>query len=143
MIRALIDTNVLVAGLTSAQGASHHVLQSIAEGNVEISASPALWLEYEAVLKRTEIQALHGFNTDEIDDILAALAVWVFPVLLHYAWRPQLRDPGDEMVLEAAVNGQVQVLVTHNIRDFAQIAPSFGLQVLTPAQLILMMEKKR
>ena len=62
--------------------------------------------------------------------------------MLHYVWRPQLRDPGDEMVLEAAVNGRVDAIVTHNTRDFASVAPSFGLQVLTPAQTILMMEKK-
>lgn len=74
--------------------------------------------------------------------MLSALAIWVRPVMLHYVWRPQLRDPGDEMVLEAAVNGQVQAIVTHNTRDFVQAAPNFGLQALTPAQLLLMLEKQ-
>ena len=63
--------------------------------------------------------------------IAASPAVWVQPVGLHYIWRPQLRDPGDEMVLEAAVNGQVSALVTHNVRDFAAAASRFSLQVLT------------
>jgi putative PIN family toxin of toxin-antitoxin system len=142
MMRVLLDTNVLVAGLTSSRGASYAVLQAVAAARLEIASSTALWLEYESVLKRDEIRALHGFGINEINVLLAALAGWVYPVRLHYAWRPQLRDPGDEMVLEAAVNGQVQAIVTHNTRDFSRVAPKFGLQVLTPAQLLLMMEKQ-
>lgn len=142
MIRVLLDTNVLVAGLTSSKGASHAVLQAVAASKLEMAASTALWLEHESVLKREEMRALHGFGAKEIDAVLAALAVWVQPVMLHYVWRPQLRDPGDEMVLEAAVNGQAQAIVTHNTRDFARVAPDFGVQVLTPAQLLLMMENQ-
>lgn len=141
MLRVLLDTNVLVAGLTSARGASFALLRAVAAGKLQIAASPAVWLEYESVLKREEIQALHGFGVSHIDQFLSALAVWVHPVSLHYIWRPQLRDPGDEMVLEAAVNGQVSALVTHNVRDFSSAAAKFSLQVLTPAQLILTMEK--
>lgn len=141
-MRVLLDTNVLVAGLTSSQGASYAVLQAVAASKIEVAASTALWLEYESVLKRDPIRALHGFSAKEIDAVLSALAVWVHPVMLHYVWRPQLRDPGDEMVLEAAVNGQVQAIVTHNTKDFAQVAPDFGVRVLTPAQLFLMMGKR-
>ena len=142
MIRVLLDTNVLVAGLTSSRGASYAVLQAIAASELEVAASVALWLEYESVLKRDEIRALHGFSAQEIDAVLSALAVWVHPVILHYVWRPQLRDPCDEMVLEAAVNGQVQAIVTHNTKDFETIAPCFCVRVLTPAELLLMMEKQ-
>lgn len=142
MNRILLDTNVLVAGLSSSKGASYAVLQAVSTGKLQIVASTALWLEYESVLKRDEIRALHGFSGKQIDKLLSALAVWVQPVMLHYVWRPQLRDPGDEMVLEAAVNGHVQAIVTHNTRDFASVAPNFGLRVLTPAQTVLMMEKK-
>lgn len=142
MNRVLLDTNVLVAGFSSSKGASYAVLQAVAAGQLQIVASTALWLEYESVLKRDEIRVLHGFSVKQIDGLLSALAVWVHPVMLHYVWRPQLRDPGDEMVLEAAVNGQVDAIVTHNTRDFVSVAPSFGLKVLTPAQTILMMEKK-
>ena len=85
---------------------------------------------------------MHGFSIQQIDAFLSALAVWVQPVSLHYVWRPQLRDPGDEMVLEAAVNGRVSAIVTHNTRDFAAVAPKFGLQVFTPAQMIPLMETR-
>lgn len=142
MMRLLLDTNVLVAGLASSKGASYAVLQAVAAAKLQVAASTALWLEYESVLKRDDVRALHGFSIKQVDAILSALAVWVHPVMLHYVWRPQLRDPGDEMVLEAAVNGQVSAIVTHNTRDFATVAPKFGLQVLTPAQLVLMMENR-
>jgi putative PIN family toxin of toxin-antitoxin system len=142
MIRVLLDTNVLVAGLTSSCGASFVQLQAVAAGKLQVAASPALSLECESVLKRDEICALHGFSLQQIAQILSALAVWVHLVSLHYIWRPQLRDPGDEMVLVAAVNGQVSALVTHNVRDFSTAAAKFSLQVLTPARLILSMEKQ-
>lgn len=141
MKRVLLDTNILVAGLVSSKGASFALLQVVAAAKLEIAASTPLWLEYEAVLKREEIRALHGFSMAQIDSFLTALAVWVRPVTLHYLWRPQLRDPGDEMVLEAAVNGRVDAVVTHNTRDFASAAPRFGVQVLTPAQTPLILEK--
>ena len=75
----------------------------MAAAKLEIVASTALWLEYEAILKREEMRALHGFSVAQIDSFLIALAVWVRPVTLHCLWRPQPRDPDDEMVLEAAV----------------------------------------
>jgi putative PIN family toxin of toxin-antitoxin system len=134
MKRFLLDTNSLVAGLVSSKGASIALLQRVAAAKLEIAASTALWLEYEAVLKREELSALHGFSVAQIDSFLTALAVWLRPISLHYLWRPQLRDPGDEMVLEAAVNGRVDAIVTHNTRDFESAAPRFGVQVLTPAQ---------
>ncbi|MGQ0655844.1 MAG: PIN domain-containing protein [Betaproteobacteria bacterium] len=55
---------------------------------------------------------------------------------LHFRWRPQLADPADEMVLEAAINGHAGALVTHNVADFASAAAQFGLRVLTPGDFL-------
>ncbi len=71
-----------------------------------------------------------------MDRILAALAAAIEPVDPRWTWRPQLSDADDEMVLEAAVNGQADALVTHNLDDFAAVAPSFGLLVIPPADLL-------
>ena len=136
----LLDTNVLVAALTSSRGASYALLKAVASARLRMAASPAVWLEYESVLKRDEIRDLHGFSTDQVDAFLSALAVWVEPVSLHYIWRPQLRDSGDEMVLEAAVNARVDALVTSNVKDFSTAAPRFGLAVKTPAQTLSFLE---
>ena len=97
--------------------------------------SPPLFLEYEAVLKRPEQQAASGWSAQDVDAVLAELAGLLRPVTLHYRWRPQLSDPADEMVLEAAVNADADALVTYNRRDFAP-ASRFGLAVLTPPEVL-------
>lgn len=66
-------------------------------------------------------------------DAVVALAK---PVETHFLWRPQLRDPADEMVLEAAINGRADAIVTFNRRDFAPAAERFGLEILLPREAL-------
>lgn len=95
--------------------------------------TPALFLEYEDVLKRADQLQASGLLAEDVDAILNELAGLVLPVTTHYQWRPQLRDPADEMVLEAAANAQAQAIVTYNLRDFGP-AKLFGIPVLNPEQ---------
>ena len=60
----------------------------------------------------------------------------VQPVEPHYRWRPQLPDPNDELVFDAAINGSAAALVTHNIKDFSQACPLFGIEALRPADAL-------
>jgi putative PIN family toxin of toxin-antitoxin system len=131
--RLIIDTNVLVAALRNRNGPSFTLIQSVRRGNVAMYCSPALFLEYEDVLKRPVQLAASGLTPLDVDAILNELAHLIVPVTTHYQWRPQLRDPADEMVLEAAVNGQVNAIVTYNLRDFSP-ALRFGIPVLNPEQ---------
>ncbi|MFZ2104128.1 MAG: PIN domain-containing protein [Roseiarcus sp.] len=78
----------------------------------------------------------HGFQLDEIDQFLAALASACEVVDVRFQWRPQLNDTNDEMVLEAAVNGRADALVTRNVRDFRNAGRRFGLRVLLPGELL-------
>lgn len=96
----------------------------------------ALFLEYEAVLKRPEQCEVHGLSVADLDGLLSELAAVLEPVDVRFTWRPQLSVPADEMVLEAAVNGRADVLVTHNARDFAGAAPRFGIPVLRPVEFL-------
>ena len=75
-------------------------------------------------------------SEEDVQGALAALASACDPVDVHFRWRPQLSDPSDEFVLEAAVNGRADALVTHNIRDFAVAAERFKLRVITPQQYL-------
>lgn len=136
MYRLVLDTSVLVAGLRSRHGASNRLLQAVARGRIRLLATTALFLEYEAVLLRPEHRIVTGLGPEQIEKVLAALASAADPVEVHFRWRPQLRDAADELVLEAAVNGRAQALVTHNTRDFAAAATRFGLEVLTPQQCL-------
>ncbi len=77
-----------------------------------------------------------GLSFAEIDIFLNVVVALAEPVESHFMWRPQLRDPGDELVLEAAVNGQAAAIVTFNVRDFAPALRSFGIELLTPAEAV-------
>ena len=135
-----LDTNVLVAGLSSRNGASNQILEHLLDGAFSLLATPALWLEYEAVLKRDIQRQRHGYSPEEVDLLLDTFAQFALPVRLHYLWRPQLRDANDEMVLELAVNGRAHALVTHNMSDFSEAAPRFGLRLQTPAEFLKLLE---
>lgn len=133
MLRIVLDTNVLVAGLRSRHGLAHQILRQLPQQRYQLLLSVPLLLEYEAVLKREAQQLCHGLAADDIDVLLGTWASLAEPVTLHYLWRPQLTDPQDEMVLETAVNGRADRLITFNVNDFTPAAGRFGLRVCTPA----------
>lgn len=140
IMRAVLDTNILVAGLSSRRGASHGLLRHVLGRRLRILAAPALWLEYEAVLKRPEIRRMHGLSETDVDTFLDALAILVEPVSMNYLWRPQLCDPKDEMVLETALNAGADALVTFNQRDFRPASERFALRLLLPAECLALLE---
>jgi putative PIN family toxin of toxin-antitoxin system len=129
----ILDTNVLVAALRSRTGWSRKMLTQVLRSELVAGVSVPLFIEYEAVLQRAEQRAAFGLSGAEVDAFLAGLASVLHPIDISFLWRPQLKDPADEMVLEAAVNGQCSHLVTWNRRDFAQAAPRFNLHLTTPA----------
>lgn len=136
MLRVVLDTDVVVTALRSVTGGSNAVLREVSYGRLVPLATPALFFEYEAVLKRPEQSAVHGLDLNAIDEFLAALASASEAVEVNFQWRPQLFDANDEMVFEAAVNGRADALITHNVKDFAKAAIKFGLSVLRPGELL-------
>ena len=134
MRKIVLDTSVVVAGLRTRLGAGNAVLRLVAERRLVLLATPPLFLEYEDVLKRPEHRLVHGLGIEAIDEFLAELAALIEPVEVHFQWRPQSKDPNDEMVLEAAINGQADALVTYNVADFAGAAERFRIPVLRPAE---------
>ena len=137
----MLDTSVIVAALRSRTGASNALLEQVARETVRPLVSTALFLEYEDVLKRAENRLATGMSEEDVDGFLAALASAAEPIEVSFRWRPQLSDPKDELVLEAAVNGQADALVTHNVRDFEPAARLFGLRVLLPRQVLKELER--
>ena len=96
----------------------------------------ALALEYEAVCRKAEHRLASGLSEREVDIFLTAVIAQAEPVKTHFLWRPQLRDAGDEMVLETAVNGRADAVVTFNLRDFGKAPSRFGVEVLLPREAI-------
>lgn len=136
MQRIVLDTSVVVAGLRSRSGAGNAVMRLVANRYLVALATPPLFLEYEEVLKRAEQRLAHGLMPEEVDEFLGEFAALIEPVELHFRWRPQLRDPGDEMVLEAAINGGADAVVTYNTGDFAAAGERFGIAVLRPGEVL-------
>ena len=136
MRKIVLDASLLVAGLRTRLGAGNAALRLVAERRLVALAPPPLFLEYEDVLKRPEHRLVHGLAPEAIDEFLAELAALIEPVEVHFQWRPQSRDPNDEMVLEAAINGQADALVTHNVADFAGPEERSRISVLRPAGLL-------
>ena len=112
------------------------VLREVPRRTFTLLLSVPLFAEYEATLKRPDVRAAHGLADPEIDSLLAVWAQLGEAVVRHFAWRPQLADPNDEMVLETAVNGSARAIVTFNQADFSGAARRFGVDLWTPGQLL-------
>lgn len=108
------------------------MLTGALDGLFEVLASVPLIIEYEAVLTRPEHLNASRLTLQEVNDVLDALVKVSTPVHLRFLWRPRLKDPADEMVLETAVNGRADRLVTFNLRHLAASAREFGIRVVQP-----------
>ena len=135
-MRCVLDTNVLVAGMRSPRGASAALLMAARRSELTLVANVALALEYEAICVMAEHRMAAGLSQQQVGIFLDAVLAMVDPVETHFMWRPQLRDPADELVLEAAVNGQAAAIVAFNQRDFGDAPATFGIEVLSPAELL-------
>jgi putative PIN family toxin of toxin-antitoxin system len=128
----VLDTDVVVAAMRSPAGASAAILRSIRQGAAALLLSVPLAMEYEAVCQEGEHRLAAGLSQRQVDIFVTAVIAIAEPVETHFLWRPQLRDPGDEMVLEAAVNGRADALVTFNVRDYGEAPSHFGMELLLP-----------
>ena len=131
--RIILDTNVFIAALRSTRGASFKLLSLLGTGKFDLIISVPLVFEYEDVAKR-QARAL-GLTNKDIDDILDYLCQVGEQRSIFFLWRPLLRDPKDDFVLELAVESGCDYIVTFNAKDFVG-AERFGLQILQPKDLL-------
>jgi putative PIN family toxin of toxin-antitoxin system len=137
-LRVVLDSNVLVAGLRSRTGASFRLLELLRDGAYEIAVSVPLILEYEAVLTRHGRQL--GLSSADVRIILDFICSEAVLQSIHYLWRPQLRDPKDEFVLELAIAAGCRAIITHNRRDFMG-AERMGVEILAPGEFLRKLEE--
>jgi putative PIN family toxin of toxin-antitoxin system len=140
-LRIVLDTDVMVAALRSDRGASRQLLLAALDGAFDLLVSVPLMVEYESVLTRPEHLDVIGLSGDEVNGLLDALASVSVPVVFRFLWRPCLKDPADEMVLETAVNGGADWLVTFNVRHLADAARRFGIRVLKPGEALKQVQR--
>jgi putative PIN family toxin of toxin-antitoxin system len=135
-VRLVLDTDVFVAAVRSPAGASAELVRRIRQRRAVMLATVPLFIEYEAVATRPEHLAAAGATRADVLNVLDVLATVVERVEPYFLWRPRLRDPDDEMVLEAAANGRADMIVSFNARDFGQAAQAFGIGLALPAQAL-------
>jgi putative PIN family toxin of toxin-antitoxin system len=130
----VLDTNVLVSALKSSRGASFRLLSTVEQGRFTLHVSTTLVAEYEAVLKRGNTL----LTAEEIDDIIDFICSRAVLNKIFYLWRPVLKDPGDDFILELAVKANA-IIVTWNETDFKNAA-KFGVTVITPRKFLASLE---
>jgi predicted nucleic acid-binding protein len=139
-VLALLDTSVLVAAIRSRRGASFEILSRIGTTQFEIAVSVPLVLEYEdAMLRHVGASPLVEADVRALIDYICSIAVQQD---IFFLWRPQLRDPGDDLVLEVAVAAGCEAIVTHNLKDFSGAA-AFGIRVLQPSAFLIELRSTR
>jgi putative PIN family toxin of toxin-antitoxin system len=123
VLRVVLETNVVVAGLRSRSGASAVILDLVEQRALSIAVNAPLLDEYEAVLQRPEHQRAHGLSDGDLHRFLRGLVEVAELVATRLDRRLVLvRDPDDAKVAEAAIDGGVDHLVTHNRRHFGEVA---------------------
>jgi putative PIN family toxin of toxin-antitoxin system len=133
MRRVVLDTNVIVSGLRSQRGAAFRVLSLVGSGLFEHCLSVALAFEYEDAVKRPASRV--RLPKSVVEDILDFLCASARQQKIHFLWRPVLADAKDDMVLEVAIHGGCEAIVTYNIKDFRG-SRRFGIKALRPQEFL-------
>jgi predicted nucleic acid-binding protein len=142
-IEMVLDTDVMVAAIRSDTGASNLLLRAALARRCTPVVSVPLVIEYEAVMSRAEHLAASGLTRGDVGVLIDGLVAVARHVRVDFLWRPQLRDPADDMVLETAVNGGGRMLVTFNRRDFRAGATRFDLEIKAPREALEILEKRQ
>ncbi len=129
----VLDTGVFISALRSRQGASFKLLSVIDDEEIDLYLSVPLILEYEAVAKR--MSRTIGLTHSDIEDIIDYLCAVGKHRQVHFLWRPNLKDPGDDFILELAVESECDYIITHNIKDFGG-SEKFQVEVVTPQKFL-------
>ena len=133
-MRAVLDTSVLVAASRSRQGASFRIVSMLPTPAFEIALTVAVYTEWQAVLTRPE-HLPTGVTAEDALAFLRYLASIAHLQDVHYLWRPFLRDPDDDMLLECAVASGCKFIVTHNVKDFRRVE-ELHVRAITPADFL-------
>jgi putative PIN family toxin of toxin-antitoxin system len=136
-VKIVVDTNVFIGAIISSEGLNRELIRRCLLGEYHPLISNTLYLEYESVIEREEIIAKSQLDISKVNELLDSFLSVSMWVNIYYSWRPNLRDEGDNHVIELAIAGNAQILATNNLRDFRGSELTFPqLQILNPYQII-------
>lgn len=137
MDKVVIDTSVLISALIGKAGPAREIVRRCLQAQLRPLVSTALFLEYESVSKRPNIKELCPLTEEEISELLAAFFAVCEWVQIHYLWRPNLKDEGDNFLIELAVAGNAKCIITNNLKDLRNAELQFdGLKVYAPEEYL-------
>ena len=130
-VRAVIDTNVVFEGLTKRDTAAGWIVEAWLAGLFRPCISNALGYEYVEVLSTK----LSPKRREQVRPLLRGLLEAAERIGIHFTWRPSSPDPGDEHVIDCAMNAGA-IIVTWNVRDFRRAQSQLGLPISTPVEFL-------
>lgn len=138
-MKIVVDTNVFVSALFSRNGASHLLLRGLFEEEDKVNCvSNTLVAELQDVLLRSDNrERCPQFSESDLIAFIDDVCLVSWHVEINFLWRPFLKDPDDDMVLEAAFNGGAEMIVTHNVKDYRNVEAMFGIRVATPKEYLV------
>lgn len=134
ILRVVFDTNVLVAAARSRRGASYQLISTLPSPKFELAVSVPLYLEYLDVLMRPDVKP-DNFSNEDVLSFARKILDYSHKQSIHFRWRPWLKDPNDDMILELAIASQSSYIVTFNLKDFANIE-LFGIKAISPSDFL-------
>ena len=137
MMRVVIDTNIVIAGLYSRRGASFRVLEAALKNNIDYVVSPFVALEYIGKVEEKMKAGLLGQPREFYLAFIRALIEKGVQVQQPALERPTLKDPTDDKILECALAGECSVILTFNTRDFpAKILKDYHIRAMDPGEFL-------
>lgn len=136
-MKVVLDTSALVSAIRSSNGAASEVVRLAVLGKLTLLLDLKLVCEYRAVVLRPQHIAASGKSMSDAEAVIIMLEAIATPVLVVHKHRPLSQDPNDDMVMDVAINGHADVVVTNNVRDFEPATERFGIPVLTPGDFLI------
>ncbi len=141
-MRVVFDTSSLITALRSGKGAAAEVLRLILLEKVVILMDHKIASEYRDVALRPEHLAVARRSSESVLALIENLEGLAEPVQIHSKIRPLSSDPNDDMVLDVAMNGHADAVVTQNAKHFTTVARRYGIAVLSPVDLLITLREK-
>ena len=114
MIRAVLDTNIIVRSHISPHGASANVLDAFYDGRYVWVTSPLIIREIDEVLRRPNIRIFTGMSLSEIDEFMDLLWLETEVVSGMFEIEKIELDPTDDKFIAAAFEGRADYIVTED-----------------------------